>query len=69
MSVVLNSMFKSPANSIQFNSIYFQIPNACTTIISQFMKYSYARESHDSNIKIKSKYTNCQIYNKGQVYW
>jgi hypothetical protein len=32
-------------NSIQFNSIYFQIPNACTTKISQFMKYSYVRES------------------------
>ena len=30
-------------NSIQFNSIYFQIPNACTTKISQFMKYSFVR--------------------------
>ncbi len=38
-------------NLIQFNSIYFQIPNACTTKISQFMKYSYVRESLWYNTK------------------
>jgi len=31
-----------PFNSIQF---IFTIPDACTTTISQFMKYSYVRES------------------------
>jgi hypothetical protein len=47
---------------IQFNSIQFisTIPNACTTKISQFMKYSYVRKSPWYNTKIKC--TGCQIY-------
>jgi len=58
-----NKLFKSSNNtcssiySIQFIST---IPNACTTKIYQFMKYSYVRESPWYNIKIK--YTGCQIY-------
>ncbi len=51
-------------NSIQFNS-FLQIPNACTTKISQSMKYSYVRESPWYNIKIK--YTGSQIYKNIQL--
>jgi hypothetical protein len=32
-------------SSIQFNSIYSVIPNACTTIIFKCLQYSYTRES------------------------
>ena len=31
--------------AIQFNLIYFLIPNVCTTIMLIFLKYSYDRES------------------------
>ncbi len=58
------SLFFSYNTIIQFNSIQFisKIPNACTTKISQFMKYSYVRESPWYNTKIKC--TGCQLYKK-----
>jgi len=58
LSFVFNC-FSLEKKLFNFN-LFFQIPNACTTKIYQFMKYSYVRESTWYNIKIK--YTGFQIY-------
>ncbi len=55
--IIFYTLYSTKFNSIQF---IFTIPNACTTTISQFMKYSNVGESPWYSIKIK--YTGCQIY-------